>query len=596
MNRITLVNGKKQNKLSITNRLTQFGDGLFETCLVVNGKMLLAKQHFARLDKGAKRLQITPIERTIWLKDISKAMSAVKFKRAVVKMILSRGETERGYGFDDTIEPVRIVIISKAPDLPADLSLNLCQSGYAYNQLLAEIKHCNRLEQILARRNMIEQECIMLDPQGQVVSVSQGNIFAVKDGVLLTPGLDECGIEGTRRQLVIELANQLNIPVEICTLTMAELLECDEIFVTNSVMGIMPIRQVNKQIFAEHAITEKLNNAFKQALLKRQYSMDLTPKRYFSKFLLPIILGFLLFWLYWANTINTVKTIIYQVPQGAGVYSLAQDLKRRGLVNSSLFVVWASKLSNADRRLKSGFYDIYPQTSVWQLLTNIKSNQVATRDVSLIEGKTLRDYYQLLRDDQSITVEDSLAKTLAKTSAKSPYEGQFWPDTYQINYGDSATSILDRAHVILERKLTQAWDARDKNHPLKDKHQALILASLIECETAVNSEKSKIAGVFLNRLKKNMRLQTDPTVVYALGEAYTGKLSKQDLWIKSPYNTYRNKGLPPGPISSIGQASLEAAMHPLQTEYLFFVAKKDGTHAFAKTYKQHLNNIKKHLK
>lgn len=596
MNRITLVNGKKQNKLSITNRLTQFGDGLFETCLVVNGKMLLAKQHFARLDKGAKRLQITPIERTIWLKDISKAMSAVKFKRAVVKMILSRGETERGYGFDDTIEPVRIVIISKAPDLPADLSLNLCQSGYAYNQLLAEIKHCNRLEQILARRNMIEQECIMLDPQGQVVSVSQGNIFAVKDGVLLTPGLDECGIEGTRRQLVIELANQLNIPVEICTLTMAELLECDEIFVTNSVMGIMPIRQVNKQIFAEHAITEKLNNAFKQALLKRQYSMDLTPKRYFSKFLLPIILGFLLFWLYWANTINTVKTIIYQVPQGAGVYSLAQDLKRRGLVNSSLFVVWASKLSNADRRLKSGFYDIYPQTSVWQLLTNIKSNQVATRDVSLIEGKTLRDYYQLLRDDQSITVEDSLAKTLAKTSAKSPYEGQFWPDTYQINYGDSATSILDRAHVILERKLTQAWDARDKNHPLKDKHQALILASLIERETAVNSEKSKIAGVFLNRLKKNMRLQTDPTVVYALGEAYTGKLSKQDLWVKSPYNTYRNKGLPPGPISSIGQASLEAAMHPLQTEYLFFVAKKDGTHAFAKTYKQHLNNIKKHLK
>lgn len=596
MNRITLVNGKKQNKLSITNRLTQFGDGLFETCLVVNGKMLLAKQHFARLDKGAKRLQITPIERTIWLKDISKAMSAVKFKRAVVKMILSRGETERGYGFDDTIEPVRIVIISKAPDLPADLSLNLCQSGYAYNQLLAEIKHCNRLEQILARRNMIEQECIMLDPQGQVVSVSQGNIFAVKDGVLLTPGLDECGIEGTRRQLVIELANQLNIPVEICTLTMAELLECDEIFVTNSVMGIMPIRQVNKQIFAEHAITEKLNNAFKQALLKRQYSMDLTPKRYFSKFLLPIILGFLLFWLYWANTINTVKTIIYQVPQGAGVYSLAQDLKRRGLVNSSLFVVWASKLSNADRRLKSGFYDIYPQTSVWQLLTNIKSNQVATRDVSLIEGKTLRDYYQLLRDDQSITVEDSLAKTLAKTSAKSPYEGQFWPDTYQINYGDSATSILDRAHVILERKLTQAWDARDKNHPLKDKHQALILASLIERETAVNSEKSKIVGVFLNRLKKNMRLQTDPTVVYALGEAYTGKLSKQDLWVKSPYNTYRNKGLPPGPISSIGQASLEAAMHPLQTEYLFFVAKKDGTHAFAKTYKQHLNNIKKHLK
>lgn len=596
MNRITLVNGKKQSKLSINNRLTQFGDGLFETCLVVNGQLLLAQQHFDRLNKGAQRLQITPIDQSIWLRDISKAMSKVKFDRAVVKMILSRGETERGYGFDDTIEPVRIVIVSKAPDLPADLNLNVCKSGYADNQLLAEIKHCNRLEQVLARRNMIAQECIMLDPQGQVVSVSQGNIFAVKNGVLLTPGLDECGIEGTRRQLVIELAGQLGILVEVCTLTMPELLECDEIFVTNSVMGIMPIRQVNEQIFTERTITEKLNNALKQALLKRQYSIDLTSKRYFSEFLLVVLSGLILFWLYWANTINTLKTITYQVPQGAGVYSVAQDLKHHGLINSSLFVVWVAKLTNADKQLKSGFYDIHPHTSVWQLLSDMKSNQVATRNISLIEGKTLRDYYQLLRDDQSIIVKDSLDKILAKTAAKSPYEGQFWPDTYQINYGDSAVSVLDRAHAILERKLTQAWDARDKNHLLTDKYQALILASLIERETAVNAEKAKISGVFINRLKKNMRLQTDPTVVYALGEAYTGKLTKQDLWVKSPYNTYRNKGLPPGPISSIGQASLEAAMHPLQTEYLFFVAKKDGTHAFAKTYKQHLTNIKKHLK
>ncbi|MBC8493207.1 MAG: endolytic transglycosylase MltG [Candidatus Thioglobus sp.] len=596
MNRITLVNGKKQSKLSVTNRLTQFGDGLFETCLVVNGKLLLAKQHFDRLNKGAQRLQITPIDQSIWLKDISKAMSKVKFDRAVVKMILSRGETERGYGFDDTIEPVRIVTISKAPDLPADLNLNLCKSGYADNQLLAEIKHCNRLEQVLARRQMSAQECIMLDPQGQIISASQGNIFAVKNGVLLTPGLNECGIEGTRRQLVLELAGQLNMSVEVCTLTMAELLECDEIFVTNSVMGIMPIRQVNEQIFAERTTTKKLNNAFKQAILKRQYSIDLTSKRYFSKFLSLIILGLLLFWLYWANTINTVKIITYQVPQGAGIYSVAQDLKRHGLVNSSLFVIWAFKLSNADRQLKSGFYDIHPQTSVWQLLADIKSNQVATRNISLIEGKTLRDYHQLLRDNQSIAVEDSLDKTLVKTAVKPPYEGQFWPDTYQVNYGDSAVSVLDRAHAILDRKLTQAWNGRDEKHLLTDKYQALTLASLIERETAVDAEKAKISGVFINRLKKNMRLQTDPTVVYALGEAYTGKLTKQDLWVKSPYNTYRNKGLPPSPISSVGQASLEAAMHPLQTDYLFFVAKKDGTHAFAKTYKQHLINIKKHLK
>ncbi len=596
MKSVILINGKKQSKLSVFNRLVQFGDGLFETCMVKDGKLILAQQHFARLDKGSQRLHINPIKQSVWLKDIAKAVSLSKLNHAVVKIILSRGETSRGYGFDRNIKPTRIVIVSEMPDLASNYSLGLCASGYATNQLLAEIKHCNRLEQILARTNLNTQECLMLDPQGQVISVSQGNVFAFKNGVLLTPSLDVCGIEGTRRQAVIGLAKKLNISVEVCSLSMEELLSCDEIFITNSVIGIKPVHQVNEQNFSQYSLTEKLSNNFDKYLSKRKNSIPLRLKKGFVKFGLLLALGLILAWSFWANNINTVKATIYELPKGATIYSTANDLKRYGLVNSSLFVLWSAKLSGADAQLKSGYYDVSPGMGVWQLLKDFSTANVATRNISLIEGRTVREYYQLLSNNKALTNKYSLDKTLENSIAEVPYEASFWPDTYQINYGDSVVSVLDRVHVILQEKLDSAWKGRVKNHPLSSANQALILASLIERETANSAEKSKISGVFINRLKKNMRLQTDPTVVYALGDAYTGKLSKKDLWVKSPYNTYRNKGLPPGPIGSVGQDSLTAAMHPLKTEYLFFVAKKDGSHAFAKTYKQHLTNIKKHLK
>jgi aminodeoxychorismate lyase len=596
MGRIILINGKKQSKLSVFNRLVQFGDGLFETCLAINGKLILGQRHFQRLEKGAEKLHIEPVKYAVWLKEISKAVSASKLEHAVVKIMLSRGETQRGYGYDKGIEPTRIVIVSAVPKLPSSYDLSLCESGYAHNQLLSEIKHCNRLEQILARTNLKTQECIMLDPHAQVISVSQGNIFAFKHGVLMTPGLDECGIAGTRRQVIIELARKLNISVEICNLSVSELLACDEIFISNSVVGIKPIRQINEVKYAQHTLTKKLKKSFDQYALKRKNVITLKPKRSFVKFGLLLVFALLLVWTFWANVINTVKPIVYQVPKGASMYSTAQDLKRYGLVNSSLFVVWVAKLSGADGGLKSGHYDVHPGMGVWRLLKDFSTANVATRNISLIEGKTVREYYQLLSNNKALNSTHSLEKTLARTIAKVPYDGQFWPDTYQVNYGDSVVSVFDRAHLILQEKLNQAWQARDQDHPLKNANQALILASLIERETASHSEKSKIAGVFINRLKKNMRLQTDPTVVYALGESYIGKLSKQDLWIKSPYNTYRNKGLPPGPISSVGLESLNAAMHPKKSDYLFFVSKKDGTHVFAKTYKQHLLNIKKYLK
>ncbi len=275
MSRIILINGKKQSKLSVFNRLVQFGDGLFETCLVADGQLILAEQHFQRLEKGAERLHINTVKRSLWLEDISKAVGLSGFERVVVKIILSRGESERGYGFEKNIEPIRVVIVSEEPKLPEKYDLGLCHSGYSDNQLLAEIKHCNRLEQILARINIQGHDCIMLDPQGLAISVSQGNLFAIKNGVLLTPRLDKCGIEGTRRKVVIGLAKALGILVEVCPLSVQELLESDEIFITNSVIGIKPVRTIGMKSYSRHTITNELIKLLEAHITERKNSITL---------------------------------------------------------------------------------------------------------------------------------------------------------------------------------------------------------------------------------------------------------------------------------------------------------------------------------
>jgi aminodeoxychorismate lyase len=591
-----LINGKKQNQLSVFNRLVQFGDGLFETCLLIEGKLILANQHFERLEKGSKRLKIANISRSIWLEDIVKAVSLSRLNNGVVKIILSRGESVRGYGFAKNITPTRIIIVDKLPDLTQDYVLSVCKSGYANNALLSEIKHCNRLEQVLARADLNALECVMLDAQNHVISVTQGNIFAIKNGALLTPNLDNCGIKGTRRQVIIQLAKKLGLAVKIGPLSLEDFLKSDEVFISNSLIGIRPVRQINAQIYLQRTHTTALKIALDKYILKRKNSIDLSPKKSFFKWILLAVAGLSTAWIFWANTINAEKSTVFQVPYGANIHLIANNLKHFGLVNSSQFVILAAKLSGLGGQLKSGYYDVQPNTSVLDLLSDFAHAKVATRRITLVEGKTVREYYQLLSNHQALTTQFSLAEILDKTGVKMPYDGNFWPDTYHIHYGDSVLSVFNRAHRMLQKKLAEVWQNRAKNHFLKSPSQLLILASLIEKETAHNPEKAKISGVFINRLQKNMRLQTDPTIAYALGEAYTGRLSRQDLRFKSPYNTYRNKGLPPGAIGSVGLDSLNAAAHPLPSDYLYFVAKTDATHAFAKTYKQHRININNYLK
>ncbi|SHE20312.1 FIG004453: protein YceG like [Bathymodiolus brooksi thiotrophic gill symbiont] len=595
MRQVVLINGKKQTRLSVFNRLTQFGDGLFETCVVSKANLLFWSAHFARLEKGCAQLKINPISEQQWLKDIAKALELAKLEHAVVKIFLSRGESVRGYGFSSNIQPIRFVIVSEMPtQMPSKYALSVCCSGYADNQLLSNIKHCNRLEQILARSDLSADECIMLDNNDNVISVTQGNIFAVKSGVLLTPSLDKCGITGTRREAILKIATNLGLQVKVGKLTLQALLDCDEIFISNSVIGIKSVSAVNKRQFTQSTVTQRLARALQKYSLKRKNKYSLKPKKIMKNFL-TIVAIFALTWSYWANTLKITEPTVYHLPQGANIISTVNNLEERGVIRSPFFMRIAAKVLGFDTKLKSGYYDIVPNMSALDLLENFVSATVANRNITLIEGKTVRHYYQQLQDIKMLKPSGTFVNIMHLLGIKSPYEGIFWPDTYRVQYGDSVASVFHRSHQTMQRILAAKWKNRDKNTQLKTPFQALILASLIEKETAHNAEKSHIAGVFLRRLKLGMRLQTDPTVVYALGESYRGSLTRQDLKFNSPYNTYRNHGLPPTPISSVSITSLHAALHPASGDTLFFVAKKDGSHAFAKTYQQHRLNIKKYL-
>lgn len=245
-----LVNGKRQTKISVYERVVQFGDGVFETCLLKNGQIEYWELHFHRLCLGLKRLKIPPIKATILLADIRKMIH----KDGVIKIIVSRGQSLRGYGYEAQIKPTRIVIYSPIPPIKDRYQLGICQTRYHANPILAGIKHNNRLEQILARASVRGDEGVMLDESGFVISATAANIFIIKDGVIKTPDLTNCGIEGTRRHLILQKTNAL-----ICNISLDELLGADVVFLTSAVIGIKPVYQIQNRIFSNDSLSDEIS-------------------------------------------------------------------------------------------------------------------------------------------------------------------------------------------------------------------------------------------------------------------------------------------------------------------------------------------------
>jgi UPF0755 protein len=317
--------------------------------------------------------------------------------------------------------------------------------------------------------------------------------------------------------------------------------------------------------------------------------------KFFSRIVALALLLLFTAWILVSKDIITDQNHIIQVKAGSSMGAVAQDLSEKKLIKSKLFFTSLSKLLNANKKLKSGYYELKPNTSVLAFIDQISRGEVLKTKITLIEGKTIKFYFDQLINDPSLNKKSSFDQVMNSIGVKKPYDGWFYPETYIFNYGESVENVLKKSHLTMEKKLSDMWDKRDRSIPLTSPYQAIILASLIENETALDYEKPLISSVFIGRLNLNMRLQTDPTVIYALGEAYVPPLTRDDLKIEHPYNTYRNKGLPPGAISSAGHASLFAALHPAKENDLYFVSKKDGSHAFAPTYEKHKENIKKYL-
>ena len=315
----------------------------------------------------------------------------------------------------------------------------------------------------------------------------------------------------------------------------------------------------------------------------------------YSRLLALVILLIVTSWILVSKDMLAKNSEVFQVESGSSISDVAEELSDKRLIKSKLFFKSLSKFLGANKKLKSGYYQISPNMSILSFLDNISNGSVLTTKVTLIEGKTIKYYFEQLSLDPSLESKGSLEDVMKSIGVKAPYDGWFFPETYNFNYGESVENVLRRSYKEMQQKVSDLWINRDKGLPLKSPYDAIILASLIENETALDNEKTLISGVFIRRINEGMRLQADPTVIYALGDTYTPPLKKADLKIDSLYNTYRNKGLPPGAISSVSYQSLYAALHPEKGNDLYFVSKKDGSHAFAPSYKEHKENIKKYL-
>jgi UPF0755 protein len=241
--------------------------------------------------------------------------------------------------------------------------------------------------------------------------------------------------------------------------------------------------------------------------------------------------------------------------------------------------------SGQARRIRAGSYEIDRQVSPQRLLQKMVLGDETLAVTRIIEGWNFRQLRAELARAERLKptiaeLSDAEVMTLIGAPGVSP-EGQFFPDTYAYSKGSSDIAVLKRAHHAMQRRLTAAWEARAPDTPLRSADEALTLASIIEKETGVATDRAKVAGVFTNRLRLNMPLQTDPTVIYGLGASFDGNLRKRDLLADTPYNTYTRTGLPPTPISMPGKASLEAAVRPERTKALYFVARGDGSSEFS---------------
>lgn len=273
--------------------------------------------------------------------------------------------------------------------------------------------------------------------------------------------------------------------------------------------------------------------------------------------------------------------------RGQGLNAIAAELERAGVIADAQRFRLGARLLRRDRRLLAGEYAFAPGESPIDIIAKLEAGRTVARRITVQEGLTVAEVLRLVRD----------AEHLEGEIAERPPEGSLLPETYFYNRGDTRAAVVARMREAMSRTLAELWETRAPDLPFETPDEAVVLASIVEKETGVDDERAKVAGVFVNRLRRGMPLQSDPTVIYALtdGDGPLGRtLTRNDLQTtESPYNTYKVGGLPPGPIANPGRASLEAVLDPAEVPYIYFVADGSGGHAFARTLDEHNRNVRR---
>ena len=311
-----------------------------------------------------------------------------------------------------------------------------------------------------------------------------------------------------------------------------------------------------------------------------------------------IIASFLLAWQLWEyDLFNRLPLKVSEQGQrinilpGTPFKLIVRSLSDNGIITKPRLFEWGARLKGKASKVQAGEYHVPYGMLPNELLDMFVAGKVVQYSFTLVEGWNLRQTLNALKQNPDIT------HTLTSTDAEKVMqelglnvhhaEGWFFPDTYNFVRNTSDVALLKRAYAAMKKQLDEQWLQRDAGLPYMNPYQALIMASIIEKETGVAEERQQISGVFVRRLKKGMRLQTDPTVIYGIGESYDGNIRRKDLRSDTPYNTYTRKGLPPTPIAMPGQAAIYAALHPADGDSLYFVASGNGAHVFSSTLQQH---------
>jgi UPF0755 protein len=305
-------------------------------------------------------------------------------------------------------------------------------------------------------------------------------------------------------------------------------------------------------------------------------------------------------WMVWVATakmtLNTSPTD-FTITSGSSLRSAAGQIEAAGLPLSGWQFTLLGRALGKAAAIKAGSYQVETGITPLQLLEKLTRGDVTQADILFVEGWTFRQMREALNTHAHVrhdTAGMDERQILERLGVEGPAEGWFFPDTYLFAKGASDLDILKRSHRAMRRILLTAWEGRDPAVPYASPYEALIMASIVEKETGQAADRAQIAAVFANRLRRGMLLQTDPTVIYGLGEKFDGNLRKRDLLTDGPYNTYTRAGLPPTPIAMPGQASIQAVMQPARSDMLYFVARGDGSSQFSRTLDEHNRAVAKY--